>query len=192
MRKANSTHLGINSWNFQWFFLQTLSFHSNSDPFMAATVYGQQRLEDRRKVNTHEINDYKWIQMTFWQGSTGIYRPADPMICAYQFRGTANRSALIKGLNNWVNNLEGSMKDKTTAPNLRFLCNEIRSCPRGNTRGYMNILYQGVFVWICWSGIFPAKLLDSHRLQGLEIASGWSAIIAVISLIVLVSRSFQQ
>ena len=24
--------------------------------------------DGRCNVNTHEINDYKWIQMTFWQG----------------------------------------------------------------------------------------------------------------------------
>ena len=43
-----------------------------------------------------------------------------------------------EALSNCVNYPEGSMIDETRAPNLRYLCNEIRSGLGGNSRGCMD------------------------------------------------------
>lgn len=77
-------------------------FLADFDVHRGAFKYESSRLRTIRclgNVNTHEINDYKWIQMTLWQGKTALYTPADPSIMRLSNPGIESRNSQWEGAN---------------------------------------------------------------------------------------------
>ena len=85
-----------------------------------------------------------------------------------------------------VDDMEGLLTDKTSAPELRYLCNEIRSCPRGNTRGCVPEFLSQCSIVLCHcSGMFHfSNSFGKHsqnwfrEFKDVDTTSGWNVIIA--------------
>lgn len=85
-----------------------------------------------------------------------------------------------------VDDMEGLLTDKTSAPDLRYLCNEIRPCPRGNTRGCEHEFLSQCSIVLCHcSGIFHLfSSFGKHprnwfrEFKDVDTTSGWNVIIA--------------
>lgn len=160
--------------------------------------------DGRCKVNTREINYYKWIQMSFWQGNTVFYTPADPSIMRLSNPGIESRNNQWKGARsvdchsqkNLLVFLWTIQKDWWQIKRVRLICGTFamkysRVLEEIPGAACMNFCLNVLLCFCHWSGMFHFSTnfgkQPRHwftKFKDVEMATGWSVIIA--------ARRFQQ